>query len=220
MPCFLSFTTSQSLLKFMPIESMMSSNHLILCGPLLLLPSIFLNIRVFSNESAVRVRWPKYWSFGFSISPSNELSGLISFRMDSFDLRAVQGLACTFYFLHRAGKQTPEEACGSVGSRKPGWRPPNGHRVRQTQSDRELRPEASRAGVPQMATGGRQTQSDRQLRPEASRAGVPQTATGGRQTQSDRQLSPEALGVRGPCLAPGSWRRFSLYFGLVQDQGR
>ena len=220
MPCFLSFTTSQSLLKFMPIESMMSSNHLILCGPLLLLPSIFLNIRVFSNESAVRVRWPKYWSFGFSISPSNELSGLISFRMDSFDLRAVQGLACTFYFLHRAGKQRPEEACGSVGSRKPGWRPPNGHRVRQTQSDRELRPEASRAGVPQMATGGRQTQSDRQLRPEASRAGVPQTATGGRQTQSDRQLSPEALGVRGPCLAPGSWRRFSLYFGLVQDQGR
>ena len=195
MPCFLSFTTSQSLLKFMPIESMMSSNHLILCGPLLLLPSIFLNIRVFSNESAVRVRWPKYWSFGFSISPSNELSGLISFRMDSFDLRAVQGLACTFYFLHRAGKQRPEEACGSVGSRKPGWRPPNGHRVRQTQSDRELRPEASRAGVPQMATGGRQT-------------------------QSDRQLSPEALGVRGPCLAPGSWRRFSLYFGLVQDQGR
>ena len=140
--------------------------------------------------------------------------------MDSFDLRAVQGLACTFYFLHRAGKQRREEACGSVGSRKPGWSPPNGHGVRQTQSDRQLRPEASRAGVLQTATWGRQTQSDRQLRPEASRAGVPQTATWGRQTQSDRQLSPEALGVRGRCWAPGSWRRFSLYFGLIQDQGR
>ena len=75
----------------MSIESVIPSNHLILCGPLLLLPSIFPNIRVFSNESALRIRWSKYWSFGFSISPSNEYSGLISFRMDWFHLLAVQG---------------------------------------------------------------------------------------------------------------------------------
>ena len=86
----LSFTIPQSLLKFMSIESVMSSNHLILCHPLLLLPSVFPSIRVFSNESTLRIRWPKYWSFGFSISPSNEYSGLISFRMDWFDLLAVQ----------------------------------------------------------------------------------------------------------------------------------
>ena len=87
----LSFTISQSLLKFMSIESVMSSNHLILCLPLLLLPSIFPSIRVFSNESALRIRWPKYWSFSFSIGPSNEYSGLISFRIEWFDLLAVQG---------------------------------------------------------------------------------------------------------------------------------
>ena len=75
----------------MSIESVMPSNHLILCRPLLLLPSIFPSIRVFSNESALRIRWPKYWSFSFSISPSNEHPGLISFRMDSLDFLAVQG---------------------------------------------------------------------------------------------------------------------------------
>ena len=85
------FTISQSLLKFMSIESVMPSNQLVLCHPLFLLPSIFPSIRVFSNESAVCIRWPKYWHFGFSISPSNEHSGLISFRMDWFDLLAVQG---------------------------------------------------------------------------------------------------------------------------------
>jgi len=76
----LSITNSQSLLKLMSIESVMPSNHLILCCPLLLLPSIFPSIRVFSNESVLRIRWPKYWSFSFSISPSNKYSGLISFR--------------------------------------------------------------------------------------------------------------------------------------------
>ena len=87
----LSFTNSQSLLKLMSVESLMQSNHLILCHPLLLLPSIFPSIRVFSNESVLRIRWQKYWSFSFSISPSNEYSGLISFRMDWLDLFAVQG---------------------------------------------------------------------------------------------------------------------------------
>ena len=89
-PASLSFTISQKLLKLMSTESVMPSNHLILCRPLLLLPSIFPSIRVFSNESALRIRWPKYWSFSFSISPSREYSGLISFRMDWFVL-AVQG---------------------------------------------------------------------------------------------------------------------------------
>jgi len=87
----LSITNSRSLLKLMSIESMMPSNHLILCHPLLLLPSIFPTIRVFSNESALRIRWPKYWSFSFNISPSNEHPWLISFRMDWLDLLAVQG---------------------------------------------------------------------------------------------------------------------------------
>ena len=87
----LSITNSRSLLKLMSIESVMPSNHLILCHPLLLLPSIFPSIRVFSNESVLHIRWPKYWSFGFSISPSNEHPGLISFRMDWLDLLAVQG---------------------------------------------------------------------------------------------------------------------------------
>ena len=88
---FLSFTISWSLLKLMSIESVMPSKHLILCHPLLLLPSIFPSIRVFSNESALQIRWPKYCSFSFSISPSNEYSGLISFRIDLFDPLAVQG---------------------------------------------------------------------------------------------------------------------------------
>ena len=87
----LSFTISPSLLKLMSIESMMPSSHLILCRPLLLLPSIFPSIRVFSGESVLRIRWPKDCSFSFSISPSNEYSGLISFRMDWLDLLAVQG---------------------------------------------------------------------------------------------------------------------------------
>ena len=87
----LSITNSKSLLKLMSIESVMPSNCLILCRPLLLLPSIFPSIRVFSNELALCIRWPKYWSFSFSISPSNECSGLISFRMDWFDLLAILG---------------------------------------------------------------------------------------------------------------------------------
>ena len=87
----LSITNSQSLLKLMSIDSMMSSNHLILCRPLLLLSSIFPSIRVFSNESVLPIRWPKYWSFSFSISPSSEFSGLISFRINWLDLLAVQG---------------------------------------------------------------------------------------------------------------------------------
>ena len=87
----LSITNSQSLLKLMFIESVIPSNHLILCHPLLLPPSIFPSIKVFSNESALCIRWLKYWSFSFSISPSSEYSGLISFRMDWLDLFAVQG---------------------------------------------------------------------------------------------------------------------------------
>ena len=84
-------TNSRRLLRLMSIESVMPCNHLILCHPLLLLPSIFPSIRVFSSESALRIRWPKYWSFSFNISPSNKYSGLISFRMDWLDLLAVQG---------------------------------------------------------------------------------------------------------------------------------
>ena len=88
----LSSTVSRSLLKFVSVESVMPSSHLILCCPRLLLPSIVPSIRVFSNESALYIRWPKYWSFSFSISPSNEYSGLISFKIDCFDLLAVQGI--------------------------------------------------------------------------------------------------------------------------------
>ena len=88
----LSITNSQSLLKPMSIGLVMPSNHLILCRPLLLLPSIFPSIRVFSNESVLYMRWPKYWNFSINISPSNEYSRLISFRMDLFDLLAVQGI--------------------------------------------------------------------------------------------------------------------------------
>ena len=87
----LSFPISQSLHRLMSIELVTPSNYLILCRPLLLPPSIFPRIRVFSNESALRIRWPKYWSFSFSISPSNKYVGLISFRIDWFDLLAVQG---------------------------------------------------------------------------------------------------------------------------------
>ena len=88
----LSITSSQSLLKLMSIESVMPSSHLVLCRPLLLLPPVFPSSRVFSNESALRIRWPECWSFSFSISPSNDYSGLISFRMDRLDLLAVPGI--------------------------------------------------------------------------------------------------------------------------------
>ena len=87
----LSITNFRSLFKLMPIESVMPSNHLILCRPLLLPPSIFPSIKVFSNESVLHIRWPKYWRFSFSTSPCNEYSGLISFRMDWLDLLTVQG---------------------------------------------------------------------------------------------------------------------------------
>ena len=87
----LSITNSRSLFKLMSIRPVMPSNHLILCRPLLLLPSIFPSIRVFSSESVLHIRWPKYWGFSFSISPSSEYSGLISFRMDWLDLFAAQG---------------------------------------------------------------------------------------------------------------------------------
>ena len=87
----LSITNSQSLLKLVSIQSVMPSNHLILCRPLLLLPSIFPSIRIFSSESVLCIRWPKYWSFNFNISPSSEYSGLISFKMDWLDLLGVQG---------------------------------------------------------------------------------------------------------------------------------
>ena len=87
----LSITNSRSILKLMSIKSVMLSSHLILCRPLLLPPSVFPSIRVFSNESVLRIKWPKYWSFSFIVSPSKEYSGLISFRMDWLDLLAVQG---------------------------------------------------------------------------------------------------------------------------------
>ena len=90
-PAFLSITNSRSLLKLMSIELVMPSNHLILCYPLLLPPSVFPSIRVLCNESVLHIRWRKYWSFSFSISPYNEYSGLVSFRMDWLDLLAVQG---------------------------------------------------------------------------------------------------------------------------------
>ena len=98
----LSITNSWSLLKLMSIESVMPTNHLIFCRPLLLLPSIFPSIRIFSNESALHIRWPKYWSFSFSISPSNEHSGLISLRMDWLDLLAVQGTLKSLLQYHRS----------------------------------------------------------------------------------------------------------------------
>ena len=96
----LSIINSWSLLKLMSIESVMPSHHLILCCPLFLLPSSFPIIRIFSNESALHIKWSKYWSFSFSISPSDEYSGLISFRIDWFDLLAVQGTLKSFLQLH------------------------------------------------------------------------------------------------------------------------
>ena len=99
---FLSITNSRSLLKFMSIESVTPSNYLILCCSLLLPPSIFPRIRVFSNESVLHIRWPKYWSFSFNISPSNEYSRLISFRMDCLDLLAVQGTLKNLHQHHRS----------------------------------------------------------------------------------------------------------------------
>ena len=92
----LSITNSQSMLKLMSIQSVIPSNNLILCHPILLTPSIFLSIRVFSNESVINIRWPKYWSFSFSLSPSKDYSGLISFRMDWLDFLAVQGTLKSF----------------------------------------------------------------------------------------------------------------------------
>ena len=91
---------SQSLLKLMSIEAVIPSSHLVLCHPLLLLPSIFFSIRVFSSELALRIRWPKYWCFSFSISPSNEYSGLISFGIDWFDLLAVLGTVKSLFHYH------------------------------------------------------------------------------------------------------------------------
>ena len=96
----LSFANSRSLHKLFPTESVMPSNHLMLCHPLLLPPSIFPSIRAFSNESVLQIRWPKYWSFSFSISPSSEYSGLISFRIDWLDLLAVQGTLNSLLQLH------------------------------------------------------------------------------------------------------------------------
>ena len=103
----LSFTVSQSLLKFMSIQSVMPSNHLILCCPLLLLPLVFPSIRVFPNESALCIRWPKYWSSSFSISPSNEYSGLISFKIDWIDLLAVQGILKHLLQHHSLNAKSP-----------------------------------------------------------------------------------------------------------------
>ena len=99
----LSFTTSWRVFRLTSIESVVPSNHLILCRPLLLLPSIFPSIRVFSSDSVLRIRWPEYWSFSFSISPSNEYSGLISFRIDWLDLLAVQG-TLTSLLQHHSSK--------------------------------------------------------------------------------------------------------------------
>ena len=96
----LSFSSSQSLFKLISTESMMPSNHLLLCHHLLLLPSIFPSIKVFSSESALHIRWPKYCTFSFSISPSNEYSGLMSFRIDQFDLLALQGTLKSFIQYH------------------------------------------------------------------------------------------------------------------------
>ena len=101
----LSITNSQSLLKLMSIEWVMPSNHLILCHPLLFLPSIFPSIRIFSDESLLHIRWPEYWSFTFSISPSSEHPGLISFRMDWLDLLAVQGTLKSLLQYHKQKQQ-------------------------------------------------------------------------------------------------------------------
>ena len=113
----LSITSSQSLLRLMSIESVMPSNHLILCHPLLLPPSIFPRIRVFSNESALHIRWTKYWSFSFSISPSNEYSGLISFRIDWFDLHKPRSNSLTA----RRPESLSEDLVNSMGMNLKTW---------------------------------------------------------------------------------------------------
>ena len=107
----LSITKSWSLCKLLSIESVMPSNHLILCCPLLLLPAIFPSIRVFSNESVLHIRWPKYWSFSFSISPSNEYSGLISFRIDWFDLPVDQGTLKSLLQHHSSKASALQHGC-------------------------------------------------------------------------------------------------------------
>ena len=104
----LSFTISLSLLKLKSVELVMPSNHLILCRPLLLLPSIFPSIRVFSSELALCIRWPKYWSLSFSISPSNDYSGLVSFRINWFDLFAVQGTLNSLLQHHNLKASIPQ----------------------------------------------------------------------------------------------------------------
>ena len=108
----LSTTNSRSLLRLMSVESVMPSNHLILCRPPLLLPSIFSSIRVFSNELVLHIRWPKYWSFQFSISPSNECSGLISIRMDLLDLLAVEGTLKSLTQHHNSKPSIPQKIEG------------------------------------------------------------------------------------------------------------
>ena len=114
----LSITNFQSLLKLMSIELVMPSNHFILYCPLLLLPSTFPSIRVFSNESVLHIRWPKFWSFRFSISPSNEYSGLISFRIDWFDLLAIQGTLKSL-LRHHGSKASILSHCWAYTPRKP-----------------------------------------------------------------------------------------------------
>ena len=109
-PVLQSITNSWTPPRPMSIESVMPSNHLILCCPLLLLPSIFPSVRVFSNESALRIRWPKYWSFSFNISPSNEHTGLISFRMDWLDLLAVQGALKSLLQHHSSKASIPRRS--------------------------------------------------------------------------------------------------------------
>ena len=111
----LSLTNSQSLLKLMSIESVMPSNHLILCCPFLLLPSTLPSIRVSSSESVLHIRWPKYRSFSFSISPSNEHSGLISFRMDWLDLLAVQGTLKSLLQTHSSKASIPQHSAFFIG---------------------------------------------------------------------------------------------------------
>ena len=106
----LSINKFQTLLKLMPIESVMPSSHLILCCPLLLLPPIPPSIRVFSNDSTLRMKWPKYWSFSFSISPANEYSGLISFQMDWLDLLAVQGTLKSLLQHHNSKASFPRHS--------------------------------------------------------------------------------------------------------------
>ena len=113
----LTITNSQSLLKLMSIQSVMASNHLVLCPPLLLPPSIFPSIRVFSNESVFHMRWSKYWHFSFNISPSNEYSGLIFFRMDWLDLLAVQGTLKSLLQHHSSKWPGVGRSIGTAGHR-------------------------------------------------------------------------------------------------------